>query len=206
MANQSYSSVPDEAGVPVQPVGFVRVGSVIGTHATGGRIRIHPETDNPERFVKDSVLLIGDASFTVAHVTSAPGGSNLIVALNEVTTRERAAALVNQLVLVATEDTPALPDDIYYHYQLIDMKVINLAGVELGTVTEVITTGANDVYVVTAEGSELMIPALAHVIVNVNVADALMTVQVPEGIEPRATISKLKRPPRRRLINRTKPT
>lgn len=179
--------------------GYVLVGTVVGTHSNDGRVRIAPDTDNPDRFAKDSTLLIDGAPYTVTHVTTAAGGNVLIVQLRELTTREQSAVLIKQPVLVATDDTPELPDDTYYHYQLLDMTVVDPAGAEIGTLTEVITTGANDVYVVTAEGSELMIPALADVVVEVDVAGARMVVDVPEGIEPRSTIPKPKnKPPRRR--------
>jgi 16S rRNA processing protein RimM len=188
----------------VQLDGHVRVGSVVGTHGNDGRLRVDPETDNPERFAHGSTLIIGEAPYTVAHVTNAAGGQILIVTLNELTTREQAATLVNQPILGATDSVPPLPEDTYYHYQLLDMMVVDPTGLELGQLTEVISTGANDVYVVTAEGSELMIPALAYVILDVDVANARMTVDVPEGIEPRSTIPKVKNKPVRRRVPRPK--
>jgi 16S rRNA processing protein RimM len=206
MANESSPSDAPSPGIPELPPGHVRVGSIVGTHGNDGRIRVDAETDNPERFAKGSTLLIGGAPYTVARVTYAAGGNILIVDLNELTTREQATALVKHLILVATDDTPALPEDTYYHYQLIDMTVVDPAGTELGRVAEVIATGANDVYVVTAEGSELMIPALADVVIDVDVVNARMTVDVPEGIEPRSTIPKPKnRPARRRPARSNRP-
>jgi 16S rRNA processing protein RimM len=213
MANLSTSSESlDQPGLPADdqpglPAGYVRVGNVVGTHGNDGRLRVDPETDNPERFAKGSTLTIDGAPYTVSYVTFAAGGNVLLVNLNELSTREQAQALVKQLVLVATDDTPALPEDTYYHYQLLDMTVVDPTGVELGTLTEVITTGANDVYVVTAEGSELMIPALADVVVDVDIANARMTVDVPEGIEPRSTIPKPKnKPPRKRFARPKRPS
>jgi 16S rRNA processing protein RimM len=204
MANLSTPSDPQKADG--DPVGFVRVGVVVGTHGNDGRLRVDPETDNPDRFAKGSRLTIEGALYNVTHVTKAAGGNVLIVDLQELTTREEAQELVKQAVLVASGDTPALPEDTYYHYQLLDMTVVDPAGAELGTLTEVISTGANDVYVVTAEGSELMIPALADVVVAVDVANARMTVEVPEGIEPRSTIPKPKnKPVRRRSPNKKRP-
>ena len=180
------------------------MGIVVGTHGNDGRLRIDPDTDNPERFAKGGTLIIGEAPYTVTGVANAAGGNVLIVDVAEVVAREQAAALVKQLVLVATGDTPALPDDTYYHYQLLDMTVVDLAGAELGTLTEVLSTGANDVYVVTTEGSELMIPALANVVIEVDVANARMVVDMPEGIEPRSTIPKPKNKPVRRRSPRPK--
>jgi 16S rRNA processing protein RimM len=140
----------------------------------------------------------------VAYVTKAAGGHVLIVTFQELSTREQAVVLVNEGIFGATDAVPPLPEDTYYHYQLLDMTVVDPAGAELGTLTEVISTGANDVYVVTAEGSELMIPALAYVVLEVDVANARMTIDVPEGIEPRSTIPKVKNKPVRRRAPRPK--
>jgi 16S rRNA processing protein RimM len=175
------------------------VGVVAGTHGTDGRLRVAPDTDNPRRFARGSRLLIAGAPYTVDRVTTSADGL-LLIKLREIRNREDAALMKGEPVLVRASDLPALPEDTYYHYQLIDMTVVDTAGAELGRLTEVISTGANDVYVVTGDGSELLVPALAGVVVAVDVAERRMTIAVPEGIEPRSTMPKppKTRPPRRR--------
>ena len=82
-------------------------------------------------------------------------------------------------------DVPAPPADTYYHYQLLDMAVVDEAGSSLGTVTEILHTGANDVYVVADGESELLLPALADVVRDVDVEARRMSVALPDGIERR---------------------
>ena len=61
--------------------------------------------------------------------------------------------------------------------ELIGLTAVDEAGETLGTVTEVMATGANDVYVVTtAEGGELLLPAIADVVLEIDIADGRMTV------------------------------
>jgi hypothetical protein len=88
------------------------------------------------------------------------------------------------------------------------MAVVDTEGNELGRLTEVIPTGANDVYVVNGPDHELLLPALAGVIVNVDVDARRMTVDIPEGIEPRSTAPKppKRKPPRRRRPARKPPS
>ena len=207
MDNQSIpvnSAAISEAHSPEGLLGHVRVGKVVGTHGNDGRVRIAPETDYPERFSAGSTLVISGTFYSVEYATRAAGDGVLIVDLSGLSNREQAHALIDQVVLGAIDAFPPLPDDIYYHYQLIDMTVVNVTGAILGKLTEVMSTGANDVYVVTTEGSELLIPALADVVIEVDVANARMAVNVPEGIEPRSTIPKSKNHPVRRRSTQLK--
>ena len=81
---------------------------------------------------------------------------------------------------------PPLPEGAYYHYQLIGLAVAGADGAPLGVLTEVLRTGANDVYVVLSEGAELLVPAVADVIRVVDTERGVMTVALPDGLEPRA--------------------
>jgi 16S rRNA processing protein RimM len=121
----------------------------------------------------------------------------LLVKLEGLDSREVAAELLHEPIMVNVADVPDLSEDAYYHYQLLDMRVFDTRGPELGVLTEVIETGSNDVYVVTGENSELMVPALANVIVEVDVEGGRMVVDLPEGIEPRPL-----RPPKRKHRSR----
>ena len=66
---------------------------------------------------------------------------------------------------------------------LYDMEVFTLEGERLGIITDVIFTGANDVYAVSAEGRrDILIPAIKQCIINVDVKNKKMTVSLPEGL------------------------
>jgi 16S rRNA processing protein RimM len=188
--------------VPV-PADHVQVGAVIGTHGNDGRLRVEPDTDNPARFATGGTFAIAGNTYNVVHVANAAAGRVLLIGLAEVTTREQAAALVHQAIVAPIVDTPSLPSDTYYHFQLIDLRVSTVAGEDLGVITEILTTGANDVYVVTAATTELMIPALGDVIIGVDITAGTMTIDLPEGIEPRNTVPKPKRKPPRRQSKRS---
>ena len=66
---------------------------------------------------------------------------------------------------------------------LIHMEVYTDEGIRLGTLTDVLQTGANDVYVVeTEEGKEVLLPAIPSCILKVSVEEARMTVHILEGL------------------------
>ena len=129
--------------------------------------------------------------------------ASLLVRFTGIAARADAAALQGATLCVRADESPEAPPGTYYHYQLVGMSVEDAAGVRLGTLTEIIATGANDVYVVTAESAELLLPAVADVVVSVDVQANRMTAAVPEGLAwrplraPRETKRPRRRPPRR---------
>lgn len=182
------------------------VGTIVGTHGYEGRLRVSPETDNPDRYARGAKLTIGGQQYTIERSGPGPGGTALLVKLTGVDSLEQASPLVHQPIVVEATDAPELPEGTYYHFQLIDMRVVDTTGATLGKLTEVIATGANDVYVVTNDASEIMVPSLADVVLDINLETATMTVDIPEGIEPRAlNTPKKKRPIRRRSQKRRPP-
>ena len=100
-------------------------------------------------------------------------------------TPEQAGKLRNQLAYVPTADRPPLPDGEYYHHQLIGLKVISEQGEVLGKVTEILATGANDVYVVRAEiGAEILIPAVDEFVRAVDLERGELRVHLAPGLLP----------------------
>jgi 16S rRNA processing protein RimM len=94
--------------------------------------------------------------------------------------------LRNEVVLVRSEGLPPLGEGELYLHQVLGMTVIDDSNNKpLGTVTEIIETGANDVYVVLNEnGLEILLPALDHVILDINVDKKEMRVHLLPGLLP----------------------
>lgn len=178
------------------------MGTILGAHGSDGRVRVQPETDNPRRFRTGARLIARGQELHVERVQETPGGL-LLVRFREIAARDSAAALHGETLCVPADEAPQAPPDAYYHYQLVGMSVVDEQGVELGTLTEIIATGANDVYVVTREDAELLLPAVGDVIVNVDVRAGRMTASLPDGLAwrplrpPRAKPKPRRRGPRR---------
>lgn len=188
------------------PDQFITVGVILGAHGSDGRVRVLPETDNPQRFRRGARLIVRDRDLHVDHVQPTPGGM-LLVRFTEIASRIDAASLHGEALCVPTSEAPQTPPDAYYHYQLMDMSVVDGTGEALGTLTEIISTGANDVYVVTGESAELLLPAVGDVILSVDVGTNSMTVAVPDGLAWRAlNPPREKKKPRRRTARRPRPT
>ena len=187
-----------------QPDNLIAVGVILRAHGSDGRVRVQPETDNPQRFRKGARLLIGDRELHIERVQRMPDGS-LLLRFAGIAARGDAAALQGETLCVPTDEAPEAPPDTYYHYQLVGMSVVSEAGERLGTLTEIIATGANDVYVATADSAELLLPALADVVLSVDVGTNSMTVAVPDGLTWRSLHARQEKRPRRRPTRKQKP-
>ena len=165
------------------PPGFVHVGVVAGLHGPSGALRILSDSDNPDRYAQGAELSIGGQTYRIA--AAAPFKAAYLVRLDSVDDANAAAALAGEPVLAAADTAPPLPEGVYYHYQLIGLAVTDADGAPLGVLTEVLRTGANDVYVVTSENAELLVPAIADVVRGVDLERGVMTVALPDGLEPR---------------------
>ena len=111
----------------------------------------------------------------------------LRVSFKEITQREQAEGYIGHTVLIDRADLPDTEQDTDYWIDLLGMDVFTNAGDYLGRITQIMPTGANDVYVVgnhTVEPPrEILIPALASVVLEVDVAQRRMRVDLPEGLD-----------------------
>lgn len=144
-----------------------------------GELKVQPLTDNPHRFALGSRLRAGDESVIVAKSRSAQGF--VYVMLEGHADRTSVERFRDTLLQVAERDLAPLPEGQYYRFQLIGLTVVDRSGNVLGTLDEVIETGANDVYRVRAsDGREVLLPALADVVLSVDLDAARMLVDPPE--------------------------
>ena len=89
----------------------------------------------------------------------------------------------NKDILITREDAVPLGPDENFIVDLIGLKVMTDEGEELGTLKDVLQTGANDVYVVEmTDGKELLLPAIKQCILNVDLEQQTMTVHVLDGL------------------------
>lgn len=81
------------------------------------------------------------------------------------------------------DELPPAAEGSYYHYEIIGCAVKTVAGDEIGSVTGVMATGANDVFVVeSVDGKETLIPSIRSVIVSIDMENRLITIDPPDGL------------------------
>lgn len=167
----------------------ITTGKILSAHGIKGEIKVKPETDNPLRFQKGKELYI-EKEKRFAVMTAVRGGKDglLIVSFEGITDRDQAERLKGSLLQIEEEDVMALPDGAYYFFQLSGMEVAEEDGTFLGVISDLIDSGANDVYRVDcANGDHMLIPALKQVIKKVDVTEKKMTVRLLPGLKEACT-------------------
>lgn len=162
---------------------FLAVGRFRRAHGVRGDLLFTIITDFPERLKPGTVIYVGDEKQEFKISRTKPHNDGIIFGFRNIKTPEEAKTFVGQYVFVSSADRPQLPEGEYYHHQIIGLTVIDEKHGELGKVSDILETGANDVYVIkTPENKEILFPALNSVILNIDLASGSIQVRLPEGL------------------------
>ena len=164
---------------------FLRVGVISSTHGIRGEVKVYPTTDDPERFLDlDEVILDTGREHKILEIEGVKFFKNQVIlkfkGYDNINDIEK---YLKKDLLVDREHAVELGENENFIADLIDMEVVTDEGKVLGTLTDVIETGANDVYAVkTPEGKEILLPAIRDCILDVDVDEKRMTVHVMKGL------------------------
>ena len=164
---------------------YLRVGVIASTHGLKGEVKVFPTTDDPERFRKlKKVYLDTGKDYMPLKVTGIKFFKNqVILKFQEFQDINEIEKYRGKDLLIDREQAVPLAENENFIVDLIDMDVYDEEEKRLGTLTDVLPTGANDVYVVeTDEGKEILLPAIPSCILDVDVEAAKMIVRIPEGL------------------------
>jgi 16S rRNA processing protein RimM len=159
----------------------VVVGVVLGPSGLDGAFKVQSLTDYADRFSPGNTLFLKGRPAKVTSSRRSKRG--LFVQLDIVNNRTQAESLRGTELTVSPGQLQALPEDSYYFYQIIGIDVWDEGRGYLGKVTEILQTGANDVYVARGpDGAEVLIPAIADILLHVRPGENRMVVRLPEGL------------------------
>ncbi|MBN8594658.1 MAG: 16S rRNA processing protein RimM [Anaerolineae bacterium] len=169
---------------------YLLIGEILRPHGVVGELKMRVLTAYPERLRELKTVFLADDpesgtpdSYTLDHVRF--HHDYALIKLKEIPDRTAAERFRELFVLVAIDDAIPLDEGEHYLFQLIGMTVETEAGESLGTLADVMETGANDVYVVESkEYGEVLIPATEHTILNTDTETRRITVRLPEGLLP----------------------
>lgn len=147
---------------------FLIVGKIRKPHGVRGELLVEVLTEFPERIKPDKKVFLGakKRELKIETVRFTHGG--MLLKFKDLDDREEAGIFRNQLVYIESANLPDLPEDEYYFHELIGMDVKTQEGEFLGSVNEILETGANEVLVVTRSGVEELIPFIDQVIVKID--------------------------------------
>ena len=162
---------------------FLVVGKVRRPHGVAGDALVEIYTDFPERLRPAVVVYMGEDHLPLTIRRRRIHNEGLLLAFENITTPEQVGRFRNEILYISRKSAPKLSKGEFYQYQLLDLAVQDETGRPLGKITEIIETGANDVYAVTDEvGHEILLPAIAEVILDVDLDQKKMRVHLLPGL------------------------
>ena len=166
---------------------FFEIGKITGTHGIRGTFRVFPTTEDPSRFerLKEIVVETPKGKQEDFHIQKVAYQKNMILlTVKEITDINDAELYKNSRILIPDAAAIPLEENEYYTRDLYGLTVVTEEGEELGELTEIYVTGANDVYAVKKSGDkkELLIPAIKDCIKKVDLEAGTMTVHLLEGL------------------------
>ena len=145
---------------------FMSIGQITKPHGVKGEVKVFSLTDSLEEFTTLKKVYIDGVE---RKITSCKLQTDrAILKIEGIDSMDEAEKYRNKYLKIHREDAKELPEDSYYIADLIDCKVFDTEGEELGTVYDVIETGSNDVYWVKGK-KEVLIPALKDIVVKVDI-------------------------------------
>lgn len=162
---------------------FIETGRIVTTHGLKGEVKIYPWCDAPDVLLEFDELYLqkGQRRLVVEQMRLQ---KNMVLAKFEgIDTVEEAQKLRNQVVYLDREEIE-LEEGVYFIQDLLGLRVVDADnGREYGHITDVLQTGANDVYEVKNEqGKTVLIPAIPDVIVKTDLEEEILTIRPLAGL------------------------
>ena len=164
---------------------YLQVGVITSTHGIKGEVKVFPTTDDPKRFreLKDVVLDTGKEQIPLEIEGVKFFKQYVILKFKGIDNINDIEKYRKMPLFVAREDAVPLDEDEYYMADIIGMDVYTDEGELFGTLSDIMETGANDVYIVDSkEHGEVLLPAIHDCILSVDTEHNKMTVHLMDGL------------------------
>lgn len=164
---------------------LIIIGKIIKEWGIKGEVLVYPLTFDPERFHKLKNILIEKENIAECKeiLQVRMQKNRILLKIKDLHTPEDAKKYRGALIKIKRSESPDLPKNTYYHYDIIAMKVYTIDGEYLGEIDSIIETTSNDVYVVKKDRKEYLIPAIKDVIKDIDISSKKMIVKLMEETE-----------------------
>lgn len=171
---------------------FFQVGIITSTHGLRGEVKVYPTTDDVRRFKRLKQVTLGAGTGrarekgqeTLLEIEGVKFFKQFaILKFRGIDSIEEAEKYRGTSLLVPRGDAVRLEKDEYFIADLIGLAVRDEDGTPIGTLGDVITTGANDVYVIRLSGGkEFLLPAIRQCVLEVDVEAGFIRIHILEGL------------------------
>ena len=159
---------------------YIVIGEVMGAHGQNGALRVRVLTEFPERFQCGAQFYIEGHSYTIT--ATQPSRETVILKLTGVDSLEVAGQLRGKHLEIPASARKTLPNGRYYHHDIIGLEVVTNTGQPLGWISEILSTGSNDIYVANNCGREILVPAVKDVVKEIDITRKRITIEIIEGL------------------------
>lgn len=161
---------------------FLDSGKIVGTHGIKGEVRVDPWCDSPGFLAAFKTLYLDSRGQEPIKVKSRPHKNITLCKIEGVDTIDDAERLRGKIVYINRDDI-TLDEGVHFVQDLIGLEVRDYdSGEVYGRVTDVLRTGANDVYEVKKDGKTYLVPVIDEVVREINVEDGYVLLTPMKGI------------------------
>jgi 16S rRNA processing protein RimM len=168
---------------------FLLIGKIVGLHGLKGDLKVYSYSETLRAFeAGHSIYIRTAAGQEQVHIieSAKPHKKIILLSLKGISTISDAEDFIDSDLFMEKESLPELDDGTYYWFEIIGLSVFLKDNTFIGNVTSVIPTGSNDVYVVKdpdkRNNQEILIPAIASVVLEIDLKNERMSVDLPEGL------------------------
>ncbi len=159
---------------------YVTIGQILAPWGIKGKLKVEIVTDFPQRFTPCSKIYINQQPMTIDSTEWHKGKA--IIKLSTIDSIEDAQRLRGQPIEIHRSQLQPLPEGQYYHFQLIGLEVQTSQGELLGNITEILTAESNDIYVVSGNRGEILIPAIEDVVKSIDLNKGRIVIKPIQGL------------------------
>ena len=167
------------------PENLLLAGKVERPHGLDGRLRVRSYLESEKSFLRSGTIFLkprkgGTRAFTVSSVR--PHKNAFLLTLKELDTLKEAEEYKGAALFIKRDTLVHKENNEYFWVELIGLKVYLETGEYIGTIHQILPTGANDIYVVRDGEKEVLVPAIHDVVKEVNLDDGKIIIAKMEGL------------------------
>ena len=160
---------------------LIEFGKIVNTHGLKGEVKVYSYTDNEANILKLKKVYVNGTKYDVQNIK--PFKNMFIMKLKGIDVIEDTKILINKMCFREIVSGESNDDEGYFVKDLIGLRVVDEEDKTIGTLKEVFSTGANDVYeVVLEDGKSIYLPAIKQVVKKIDINSKVMVVEVMEGL------------------------
>ncbi len=165
---------------------FLEVGKIINTHGLKGEVKVTAWTDFPEDFENIGHVFVkssfSEERLDIKNVKYQK--NNLIVKFAQINSIEEAEKYKNSVLTASRDALGELPEGVYYIADLLGCTVFDVRDEVIGELSDVFSTGSNDVYDIKRDGKKnLLVPIIEGVLKSVDIENKKIVIEIPAGLE-----------------------